>query len=148
MSMEPDEGESRRQPRGVVAGDEDLRDARAVVDWYFGDLVGRIAGERSVSEDQLLAALTWVELAGRRRREGPTDWGESVPVPEAPGAIYRIPVETWREIELAQELSEAEAEAARAVHRKMARSVSGIDPGDGSEPFVCCGEPRDVMARD
>jgi hypothetical protein len=142
--MGPDKGESQTRGRGEADSEVDFRDTRSVVDWYFGDLVEHIAAEQPISEDQLLAALTWTELEGRCRHEEGESFGEMIRCPKAPGTVYRVPVETWRELEEAQELSEAEGHAVRAVHRRMVRSIVNIELADGTEPFVFCAEPREV----
>lgn len=136
-----------RQPASVSTDSgADSRDTRSVVDWYFGRLVERFAGEHPVSVEQLLGALASVEREGRRRRAAIEGQGTVVPCPTVPGEVYLLPVELWHEFEVSRELSAAEGRAVRAVHRKMARSIAPVELTAEAAPFVFCAAPPELRA--
>lgn len=124
--------------------ERDVRNARSVVDWYFGDLIVDIAQEHAVSDEQLLTALTRIELEARARRNQLESLAESVPTMGAPGEVFAIPVGTWKVMTRSHDLTGAEAGAARAVHGKMARSIANPPADDDLVPLVYPAEPDDL----
>lgn len=139
--MERQDGPIRTE---IGEAERDIRDARSVVDWYFGDLIEDVAQERPVSDEQLLTALTRIELEGRARRNQLESRAEPVPTMGAPGEVFAMPVGTWEVMVRAHDLGQAEGRAARAVHRKMARSIADPPEDDDVVPLVYPAEPRDL----
>lgn len=138
--MEPEQGPSQRDDAvGVEAG----TDVRAVVDWYFGDLVERVAADRAVSAEQLVAALAGVEHEARGRRDQLEDRGERIPTAGAPGTVLAVPVGTFRVLTRACDLSDEAAAAVRTVHDRMARSVARPPDGETADAVVLAAGPTD-----
>lgn len=116
--------------------ERDIRDARSVVDWYFGDLVENVAQDRPVSDEQLLTALTRIELEARARRNVIESRAEPIPTMGAPGEVFATAVGTWNVLVRSHDLTQAEERAARKVHRKMARSIADAPEDDDLVPLV------------
>lgn len=128
----------------IGEAERDIRDARSVVDWYYGDLIEDVAQEHPVSDEQLLTALTRIELEARARRNQIESRTESVPTMGAPGEVFATPIGTWKVMVRSHDLGQAEGRAARSVHRKMARSIADPPEDDELVPLVYPAEPRDL----
>jgi len=139
--MESQDGPIRTE---IGEAERDIRDARSVVDWYFGDLIEDVAGEHPVSDEQLLTALTRIELEARTRRDQLESRADPVSTMGAPGEVFVTPVGTWEVMVRSHDLAEAEGRAARTVHRKMARSIADPPEDDDVVPLVYPAEPRDL----
>lgn len=126
----------------IGEAERDIRDARSVVDWYFGDLIEDVAQERPVSDEQLLTALTRIELEARARRTQLESRADAVPTLGAPGEVFATPVGTWEVMARAHDLTQAEDRAVRGVHRKMARSIADPPEDDDLVPLVYPAEPH------
>jgi hypothetical protein len=116
----------------------ELIQARAAVEWQFGELVERVATDHPVTRRRLAWTLAEVEHEAQRRElQHRSD--DCLSEYEAPGAILRLPGGTWQLLEQAQGLSDAESVAARDVHRRMAEAVAGDrNPDPGADLFVLC----------
>jgi len=139
--MGSQDGPAHTEVGGV---ERDIRDTRTMVEWYFGDLIDSVARDNPVSDEQLLAALTWIDLEARTRREELEQRGDSVPTKGAPGDVVAVPAGTWRVMARAHDLSEAEEKAARSVHQRMARSIAKPPEAEQTVPLVYAAEPGDL----
>jgi hypothetical protein len=135
--------ESQDEPTRTDIGEieRDIRDARSIVDWYFGDLIEEVARERPVSDEQLLTALTRIELEARARRNQLESRADAVPTLGAPGEVFATPMGTWEVMARAHDLTQAEDRAVRDVHRTMARSIADPPEDDDLVPLVSPAEP-------
>jgi hypothetical protein len=86
---EPVQGDVGASVGGVI-------EARATVDWYFGELTEQVAAKRAVSSEQVVAALASLEREARRRRDQLDERGEAVSTAGAPGEVLVIPVGTFQ----------------------------------------------------
>lgn len=136
--MESEDGPIRTE---IGEAERDIRDARSVVDRYFGDLIAQVAQERPVSDEQLLAALARIELEARARRHQLEHRVEAVPTKGAPGEVFATPVGTWQVMARAHDLSSNEESAVREVHRTMAESISNPPEDDEKVPLVFAEAP-------
>lgn len=116
----------------------ELIQARAAVEWQFGELVEQVATDHPVTRRRLAWTLAEVEREAQRRdleRRSNDRCSEY----NAPGAILKLPGGTWQSLEQAQDLSDAESVAARDVHRRMAEAVAGDrNPDPGADLLVLC----------
>jgi hypothetical protein len=138
------ENENRSVGGEAGAAERDIRDTRAAVDWYYGDLVDDVVGEHPVSQDGLLSALTRVELEARSRRDQLEQRAEPVPTKGAPGEVLALPVGTFQVLTRAHDLSEPQTAAVQAVHNRMARSIARPPEDDDVVPLVLSAEPTDL----
>lgn len=134
-----------RPSAGTPAGpgeppDSELVEARAAVEWHFGDLVDQAARDHPVTKRRLAWTLAAVECEARRRELRLRSAGDPVEC-DAPGIVLRLPGGTWQALERERELSDRESVAVRDIHRRMAEAVAGDpDTGPGTNLFVLCGE--------
>lgn len=141
--MEPGRGPIRNDER---ADDADGTEIRAAVDWYFGELVDEVAVDCAVSCDQLVGALERIEREARSRRNQLDGRAEQVSTAGAPGEVLTVPVGTFQVLTRACGLSDAESEAVRQVHRRMARAIATVpdDDDDDRQPLVYVASPADL----
>jgi hypothetical protein len=134
--MDPDRAHSHGEP----APRADLGDAGAVVNWYFGDIIDRVARDRPVSRPRLRTVLARIEEEVQSRESRLREVGERVECRSAPGIVLRLPGGWWRSLEQERGLTDREALAVRDVHRRMTASLAGgespVEPG--TDPLVLC----------
>ena len=112
-------------PHDASDVDDDTFDAaRATVEEYFGDLVDEIALHRPVSRSMLVDALAALAVAGDRASVlddavvRSYEWGE---------VVVSLDDDTWAELAATHGLTDAELAAAREVHDRMTRALTGED---------------------
>jgi hypothetical protein len=134
----PDSGPSH--PGGEPRGPEFV-EARAAVEWQFGDLVERVAVDHPITGRHLVRTLAAVEREAQRREARLLSAGTRVHC-DLPGAVLRLPRGAWQSIERAEELTEHEAVAVRDIHRRLAEPVTaGAPDRHQSGLFVLCSTP-------
>ncbi|MFB6206959.1 MAG: hypothetical protein ABEJ05_10590 [Haloglomus sp.] len=145
--MAPDDGPTRgggeRGSTGTEANEVDP-DVRAMVDWYFGDLVDTVAADRSITTDQLLSALTRIEQGARSRREQLEGRGQTLSTAGAPGEVLVLSTEAFTALARAHGLTDRESDAVRTVHRRMARAIAEPPDSDDVAPLVYAAAPADL----
>lgn len=125
---------------------QEFENTREQVEWYFDTLVDDVAAESSVSRAELLETLVALQISANRRARYLLDVGD-VAYRTADEAVIWLPEPVFDGQIETHDVTQAEARAARAVLRRMARAIVGVehDPRPNTSAFVLLryGPPSD-----
>jgi hypothetical protein len=139
--MDSDLREAEDHPLSASVHDEARQAAERRVAWYFGDLLDNVTTEYPVARHRLVTVLGTLETAAETHEGLVEERSEEVGYETTPGTVYRTPRQVWAVFEETAALSDAEARAVRAVHRRMAVALVGDEPDPAAPFFVRAAGP-------